>query len=79
MNDDVVDEVDGKVKKSKGPSPLSPISFSPSPLTPFLLAQVRASRGVRGAAEIAAAAKGALDNINKQMRMKEGADKEFYS
>ena len=57
INDDVVNEVDGKVKKSK----------------------VKASRGVRGAAKIAAAAKGALDNINKQMRMKEGADKESYS
>jgi len=41
--------------------------------------KMRASRGLRGAAEIASAASGALENIGKQMRMKEGAENEVYS
>ena len=40
---------------------------------------VRASRGLRGAAEIASAASAALANINKQMRMKEGMESMIYS
>lgn len=41
--------------------------------------KMRASRGLRGAAEIASAASGALENIGKQMRMKEGPENEVYS
>jgi hypothetical protein len=41
--------------------------------------KMRASRGLRGAAEIASAARGALENIGKQIRMKEGPEKEVYS